>query len=165
MGILLKKFSRKHLNISREWMNNKELCCLFNRRYKYLSRVAQMIWYKKLLMDKTQVTFGIEVNKVYVGNIGLKNIDRQNKKAEYYIFIGDKSYRGKGVGENSTQQLLKYVRKNLHLHKIYLCVDKDNIAARRLYKKVGFIEEGVLKDELILENKFITMVRMAYFYN
>lgn len=105
----------------------------------------------------------IEVDGVYVGNIGLKNIDKVNKKAEYYIFIGDKNYWSRGIGTVSTNNFLEYIKKNWKLHKIYLHVDESNLAARKLYQKVGFEIEGKLRDELYRDKKYLTMIRMAYF--
>jgi len=165
MKIKLVKFSKKHLKESREWLNDKEISKLFNRAYKPLTLTSQQKWYEKVIKDKSQLIFAIVVDGVYVGNVGLKNIDFLNKKCEYYIFIGDKKYWGKGVGYESTRQLLSYVKKNLKLHKIYLQVDQKNAPARKLYFKIGFKEEGILKDELIRNGKYITMIRMAYFIN
>jgi len=95
----------------------------------------------------------------------LKNIDYLNKKAEYYIFIGNKNYWGRGIGIIATKKFLNYIKQHLKLHKIYLHVDWSNFVAKKLYKKVGFIKEGILKGELLREKKYIMMIRMAYFFN
>lgn len=165
MKVKLVIFNKKHLPDSRLWMNDEEICRLFDRVYKPLSVVAQKKWHAKLLRDKTQLIFTIEVEGVYVGNIGLKNIDYLNKKAEYYIFIGNRNYWNKGIGTISTKKFLNYIKKHFKLHKIYLHVNRSNLVARKLYKKTGFLQEGILKDELFREEKHITMVRMAYFFN
>jgi len=164
MKVKLILFSEKHLPASRRWLNNKEFCRLFGRVYRPLSIKSQKDWYFKLKKDKTQLIFAIEVDDIYIGNIGLKNIDYQNKKAEYYIFIGSKNYRGKGVGKISSRKFFAYLKKNLKIHKIYLQVDQTNIAARKLYDKLGFKEEGILKDELLRGGKYRTIIRMAYFF-
>jgi len=163
MKIKLVKFSKNNLEKSREWLNDKEISRLFNRVYKPLTPAAQKKWYAEVIKDKSQLIFAIVVDGVYVGNVGLKNIDFLNKKCEYYIFIGDKNYWGRGIGSAGTKQLLSYVKKNLKLHKIYLQVDKNNAPARKLYLKIGFKEEGILRDELIRDGEYITMIRMAYF--
>lgn len=163
MKVELVPFGKKHLKDSRLWMNDREICRLFKRVYKPLTVARQRQWYKKLLKDKTQLVFAIEVDGVYVGNVGLKNIDYLNKKAEYYIFIGNKNYWNRGIGTISTQKFLSYIKKHLRLHKIYLHVDQFNLGARKLYQKTGFEKEGVLKDELLREKRYITMIRMAHF--
>lgn len=163
MNIKLTPFNKEHLKNSRFWMNDREICRLFGRVYKFLTVDAQKKWHEKLLNDKTQLIFAIEVDGIYVGNVGLKNIDFLNKKAEFYIFIGNKEYWGKGIGTIASGEFLNNIKK-LKLHKIYLHVDVSNITAIKLYKKVGFKEEGALKDELIREKKYVIMIRMAYFY-
>jgi len=164
MNVKLVPFTKKHLKDSRLWMNDRELCRLFNRIYRFLTVTSQGQWYAKLLRDKTQLIFAIEVDGIYVGNAGLKNIDYINKKAEYYIFIGNKEYWGKGISTLATKKFLNYTKKRLKFHKIYLHVNQFNLAARKLYQKTGFKKEGVLRDESLREKKYITMIRMAYFF-
>ena len=163
MNVSIKKFGFKYLEKSRRWMNDKELCRSFNRHFKFLTLNAQKVWYQKLLKDKTQIIFAIEVDGVYVGNVGLKNIDYQNKKAEYYIFVGDVNFRGKGVGQAATKHFLSYIKKNTGLHKIYLHVEYTNLPAIKLYTKVGFVKEGILHDDICLNQKYVTMIHMAFF--
>lgn len=165
MHVKLQKFGKKNLEKSRGWMNDKDLCRLFNRRFKFLTVAGQRRWYENLLKDKTQLVFAIYANGVYVGNVGLKGIDKENNKAEYYIFIGESSYRGKGVGLESTKKLLNFIRKSLNLNKVYLHVDSKNLPAIKLYKKIGFKREGILLCELFINKKYITMIRMAYYFN
>src|SRR3989338_1291681 len=50
-----------------------------------------------LLSDRTRKTFAIEVDGNHVGNIGLKEIKYETKKAELFIEIGESDYRGLGV--------------------------------------------------------------------
>ena len=162
MNIKLIPFSKKHLEFSRRWMNDKEICRLFNRTYKPLSVAAQQSWFKKIMKDETQLILAIETRGVYVGNVGLKSIDLVNKKCEFYIFIGDKEYWGKGIGTEATKIIIDRVKK-MKIHKIYLHVDETNLAARKMYQKTGFVEEGILKDELLRSGKYINMIRMALF--
>ena len=49
-------------------------------------------------------------------------------------------YRGIGIGTNIMKYLLDYCNNN-NIEKIYLTVDKENIIAKNLYEKLGFIIE------------------------
>ena len=163
MTVRLILFSKKHLPASRRWLNDKEFCRLFGRVYQPLSTSSQQDWYVNVKKDAKQLILAIEVDGIYVGNIGLKNIDYWNKKAEYYIFIGNKKYRHRGIGGISSRKFFIYIEKKLNLHKIYLHVDQTNLPAIKLYHKLGFQQEGELKDELIRDKKYRTIIRMAYF--
>ena len=57
--------------------------------------------------------------------------------------------------------LLKNAFKDLKLNKVWLMTFSTNIKARRLYTKVGFKKEGVLKEDYLLRGEFHDIVRMA----
>jgi len=50
--------------------------------------------------------------------LGLVNIDYRNRKAELYIAIGDREYRGKNLGSKALQIALKYAFEELVKSKI-----------------------------------------------
>lgn len=72
------------------------------------------------------------------GTSFLKNIDLDNKIAEFGIFIGDSIYRGKGIGAIATAQTVKIGFQNLPVERIYLSVFSNNMGAIKSYKKAGF---------------------------
>lgn len=96
-----------------------------------------------------------------VGSVFLRDIDHENKKAEYGIFIGEDSARGKGIGTKAAKAIVQYGFNELHLHKIFLRVLADNVRAVKSYKKAGFIQEAYLKDELILNGEYRDIILMA----
>ena len=97
----------------------------------------------------------IEYGTVPVGLIGLLNIDRKNLKAEYYIVIGEKDYRGLGIAKRASLKLLKYAFEELKLNKIYLYTEVDNVSAQKMFEKVGMRKEGLLKDDLYYNNRYV----------
>lgn len=96
-----------------------------------------------------------------VGSVFLRDIDRQNRKAEYGIFIGEDSARAKGVGTEAARAIVQYGFSELKLHKIFLRVLADNEGAIRSYAKAGFIKEAYLKDEVLLNGEYRDIVLMA----
>lgn len=105
----------------------------------------------------------IEYDSIPVGLIGLLAIDRDNKKAEYYISMGEDGYKQKGIATAATEMILRFAFSELGLHKIYLNVDEDNIAACRLYEKTGFVCEGVFRDDLVKDGSYINRKRYSIF--
>jgi RimJ/RimL family protein N-acetyltransferase len=91
-----------------------------------------------LLSDKTRKTFAIEAEGLHVGNVGLKEIDHEQGKAELFIEIGEKEYRGRGVGKAAMTILLDYVFFNMGLSEVCLEVLEFNGPALKLYKELGF---------------------------
>ncbi len=111
--------------------------------------------------NTTRIDCVIEYQGIPVGLIGLLSLDIKNKKAEFYISMGDDSFKRKGIGFNATKLILEYAFGVLGLHKVYLNVDADNIPACKLYEKVGFVCEGLFKDDLIKNDNYIDRKRYA----
>ncbi|MCA9506972.1 MAG: GNAT family N-acetyltransferase [Myxococcales bacterium] len=91
-----------------------------------------------LLDDLTHRSFAIIYNKKHVGNVGFKNVDLEQKKAECFIEIGDKRSRQKGVAQKAMELLLAFGVRVLKLKMVELEVLEFNVAAIKIYKKLGF---------------------------
>ena len=75
----------------------------------------------------------------HIGNIKFEPILKE-ESACIGILIGEPDYRGIGTGKECLEILLDYVFIRFNLDFIYLGVDLNNHDARKLYKKLGFIE-------------------------
>lgn len=91
----------------------------------------------------------------YLGTISLKNINCINMTAEYAIALRKKA-RGQGVASEATQLLLKKGFVDMGLHRIYLTVFADNMAAIKLYEKNGFVYEGELRDHIMRNGQYVS---------
>lgn len=94
-----------------------------------------------------------EDGKEYLGTISLKDIDLENKNAEYAICLR-KCAMGKGIAYEATQYVLQYAFSELELHRVYLNVLSDNEKAIHLYERCGFQFEGEWKEHLYLKGKY-----------
>jgi RimJ/RimL family protein N-acetyltransferase len=77
-----------------------------------------------------------------IGRCLLSGIDHINRKAMFGIVIGEKSYWGKGYGQEATRLMLDYGFNLLNLNSIMLGVFSFNTQAINCYLKVGFKEIG-----------------------
>ena len=57
-----------------------------------------------------------------VGTVFLKEIDREHLRAEYAIFIGEETARGRGIGSEAARLMTDYGFRQLGLNRIYLCL-------------------------------------------
>ena len=69
--------------------------------------------------------------------------------------IGCHEYKGRGIASKATELILKYGFYKLGLNKIYLYTEIGNIAAQKLFEKIGFKKEGLLKNDLICNGRKI----------
>lgn len=79
-----------------------------------------------------------------IGYACLASIANTHRVArEFGIVIGDHTLWGRGYGYEAARLLLDYGFQRLSLHRVELQVLEFNDRARHLYRKLGFIEEGV----------------------
>lgn len=119
-----------------------------------LTKETHLNWFHNKILTGEVEQFIIieESSNTSVGSTYLRDIDLKNSKAEFGIFIGEESARGKGFGTAATKLILKYGFETLGLHKIYLRVFTNNLSAIKAYEKAGFTYEGTAKDDIRLPN-------------
>ena len=83
----------------------------------------------------------------YLGTVSLKHVDRANGTAEYAISMRACA-RGTGAARRATEDVLRFAFDALSLHKVYLNVLATNARAIRFYEKVGFVREGIAREQL-----------------
>lgn len=103
-----------------------------------------------------------ETNHV-IGHVGIYKIDKRIRRAEYGILIGTKYARGKGWGTKITNFMSEYGFNQLGLHKIKALVLKENLPSYYMFKKCGYVDEGVLVDENFKNGRYYDVVMMARF--
>jgi RimJ/RimL family protein N-acetyltransferase len=96
--------------------------------------------------DPHSVNYAIETSDAeFLGGIGLMHIDQRNHSAELGIGIARVEDWGRGFGTEATILMLRHGFEELNLHRIHLRVYEYNARGQRSYTKVGFVEEGRLR--------------------
>ena len=95
-----------------------------------------------------------------IGRTILFSIDQLNRKAMFGIFIGEKSFWGKGYGQEATRLTLDYGFSLLNLNNITLGVLAFNQRAIRAYEKVGFKQVGQRRQVRIIDNQKYDVILM-----
>lgn len=96
-----------------------------------------------------------------VGSVYYRDVDPDNRSAEYGIFIGEEDARGKGFGTETAQLFTRFGFDQLGLHRISLRLLAENLPARRSYEKAGFVQEGIFHDMVMLDGQYRDVVFMA----
>jgi RimJ/RimL family protein N-acetyltransferase len=117
-----------------------------------------------LIINKTNFwTIKIKDTDKHIGNIKIDPIDFYNGFAELGIMIGAKEEWGKGYAQEAINLVIDYCFNSLKVRKINLGVLSENVAAVKLYLKIGFVIEGTLKYQVKFDNKYIDTIKMAIF--
>lgn len=96
-----------------------------------------------------------------IGVALLHSLNEKDKHARYAVAIFNKENWNKGYGYEITQCVLEYAFKKLKLHRIDLRVLDYNKRAIESYKKNGFIEEGLLRENAFINEKWHNDVIMS----
>lgn len=140
------------------WRNDPEIRDQ-SLSYRFpVTEVMEENWYRKILTgeDQSKVFFAIENkdDRMHIGVIHLYDIDYIASNAYFSIVIGDKTHHSKGKARDAMHILFKFAFNHLNLHKINLEVASFNHKALKLYAIFGFIQEGLLKQQIFLCGKF-----------
>jgi len=134
LNITLEVFDESYLPLSRKWLEDSEIRNMINAHQQSVQE--QKIWYDNLINKTDYLIWGIESDGYKIGACGLKNIT--NTECEYWGYIGEKSFWGKGAG-SIILKLVEEKAKDLNIKRIWLKVRNDNERAIRLYNKCGFV--------------------------
>lgn len=99
----------------------------------------------------------------HIGNIKLDQFDWIARTCELGILIGDPNYRGKGIGKEVCRLVLKYAFEKLNIRKVFLAVFANNPGAKALYEKIGFVQEGCLRQHVWRDGEFVDLYQMGIF--
>lgn len=87
-----------------------------------------------------------------IGVAFLHSVDTGDKRARYAVAIYNKENWNKGYGNEITQCVLRYAFNDLKLHKVDIRVLEYNKRAIASYKKNGFVQEGILRENTLINN-------------
>ncbi len=155
MKISIRKFNKNDIPFKVAWINNP-----LNNKYLHYDLPLEIEktekWFDKNKDRTDRYDATILADNKPVGLIGILEIDSKNKKGEYYVTLGDREYLGKDIAKEASKLVLKYAFESLGLNKVYLYTEYDNIGAQKLFEKVGFIKEGLLKDDLLSKGVYVS---------
>lgn len=133
--IQLVEFDRHFLECSWRWLQDEELRKLIMA--PVFDKVRQEEWFASLSEKKDYLIWGVAAAGEPIGVCGLKHLTADT--GEYWAYIGNKMFWGRGIGGEILQRLLA-IAKGMGLKSLSLRVWTENLRAISLYRKFGFIE-------------------------
>ena len=142
------------------WFNDHEVTYYLGRDGP-LTLEEEERWFANYKAKTDELIFAITVADTHIGNVGLHNIDLPNRRADVGIMIGEKSFWSKGLGTDALRAVLRYAFDELRLNKVSLDVIDYNERAIRAYERLGFVREGVKREDLLKRGQFVDVIRMS----
>ncbi|PNZ24947.1 Spermidine N1-acetyltransferase [Staphylococcus petrasii] len=159
--INLRALKKSDSNLILNWMKNDKLRYLIGTVYP-ITELEHENWFQNRMLEKDNRMFVIELeNETSIGIIGFKNLDWVNRNAELFIYIGEEAYWGKGYGTQALELMTKFAFNSLNLHMLYLEVFSYNKNATKTYERLGFKQDGVLRQSKFQDGKYYDKIIMS----
>ena len=159
--VVLRAFEREDLKHLHRWQNDEELMRLARSwpDHAISTEAVQARYEKAVTGDEGEDRYYMIQEKDGGGPVGWATltINRWTRRvldADLGIAIGEKDRWSKGYGTEVVALLLREAFEQLNLHRVGWWTNSDNAASLALAKKMGFQEEGRLRDALFFDNRY-----------
>ncbi|MBP1950952.1 GNAT family N-acetyltransferase [Virgibacillus litoralis] len=127
------------------------------------SRLGVQSWFENISTDSSRIDLIIclQENNQPIGDIAMLDIDHQNRNSVVRISIFEQEFWGNGYGTEAMSNLLEFGFEILNLHRIGLDVYSFNKRGIKSYEKLGFKQEGIIRDELFYNGEYHDSVIMG----
>jgi N-acetyltransferase len=96
-----------------------------------------------------------------IGFANFRDVHPKGRSCEIGIGIGEPDQWGKHLGREALALEVAYLQEQLGIHRIGLSVVSHNDRAIWMYKSLGFVVEGIERDGIGREDRFLDDVKMA----
>lgn len=110
---------------------------------------------------RSRIVYGIHLNSIAVGMVSLHDIDYVNRNAMFGIYVAEKNERNKGVGKSASIITLDFAFNAMGLKRVGLEVHNKMENAIHMYKKIGFVKEGVKRKAFFIDGSFVDVNFMS----
>lgn len=128
-----------------------------------ISHNEQEQWIEKFRNSDQSIKLMIELsNSKTIGMIMLENLDWKNRTVSFgcklHPFSKD---RIKGDIVDAINGMLQYVFFELGINCVYGVLQEENVFSRKLCKKIGFVEEGTLRQRVYKSGKYKNLISVS----
>ncbi|MFV0482760.1 MAG: GNAT family N-acetyltransferase [Bacteroidales bacterium] len=145
------------------WLNDEDV-------YKYLESggnytLSMLYEYVDNAVKKDIYFWAIHTKNKnnHIGNIKIDPINTRHNIAEYGIMMGEKNEWGKGYAKEASLVVIEFCFEILGIRKLNLGVVSKNKSAIKLYEKIGFVQESLLKKHGVYSGELCDIIRMSIF--
>ena len=144
-----------------EKLDNETDFMMFEPGERKISTEKQEELLRSIAESTSQEMFVAEVKGEIVGYIVSRGGSANRNRHALYIVIGVlQRYWGRGIGKQLMEALESWAIEN-GFHRLELTVMSHNERAISLYTKCGFEQEGVKRDSLLVNGKYVNEFYMS----
>jgi RimJ/RimL family protein N-acetyltransferase len=122
----------------------------------------EMDWINSYLKNDNSILLVAEYENQLIGNIDVTGSQRERMMHTGMIGMGMlEEWRNSGLGTLLMEKAIAWSKQNAILELLWLQVYTANHAALHLYKKMGFIENGIIKNYFKHETDYFDVMTMS----
>lgn len=139
-----------------KWMNDPAVNQYLETRYVPQSQENIRRYVEKMDGNPDEIFLAIclKESDQHIGNIKLGPINWIHRFADISLLIGEKSIWGQGIATEAIRLLSRFAFGVLNLHKLRSGCYENNKGSARAFLKVGFVEEGALRKQWLVDGKY-----------
>ena len=127
-----------------------------------LTLVEEKHWVNSFIINDNSLLLVAEFENEIIGNIDLTGNRRKIMEHTAVIGMGMlKEWRNSGLGTELLKSVINWAKQNPILEIIWLQVYTENVLGMNLYKKMGFKENGIIKNFFKHEEKYFDNLTMS----
>jgi RimJ/RimL family protein N-acetyltransferase len=162
--VKLTAFTREDIAIMSPWYASMELLRYLRPDVAFpMTQEDEVDWFEAMRKDHHTYSFAVRTlaeNKL-IGGCSAMRINWPMRHCMVGIAIGDPKAQGKGYGTDAMRVLLRYCFMELNLNRVALQVYSYNMRAVNSYLKIGFQQEGVLRETLLRDGAYHNIIMMS----
>ncbi len=127
-----------------------------------VSLEKEINYIKKLEKEDNQIMLVAVIGEEIISTLSYSGGHRSRIRhcGEFGISV-KKKYWNNGVGKAMINSMFDWAKTSKYCEKINLKVREDNETAIKLYKKMGFIQEGLIVNDMKINNEFVSSIFMG----
>lgn len=139
----------------------------FGSSYEEESVLREEEWKKKLTSPDVRKTYAARVGGriVAIAGVRFEHLAKVAHMATLVAVFTDPDFRGRGIAIQLIKKILDDLRADPKIVKVRLSVGVEQIAARRLYEKLGFVQAGVARKEIRIGGTYHDQVQMELLFD
>jgi RimJ/RimL family protein N-acetyltransferase len=163
-SVTLRPLAEADVDAIMTWVNDPQIVgSIASFSGEPFTREQELAYVRRMMASEDDRVFSIvrAADGGYLGQVGLHQIHRRSRVARLACIIGSRSEMGRGYGTAAVARILDHAFGHEELHKVWLMIFSTNQRSRRVYERLGFQEEGVLREEYFHEGTWHDMARMS----
>ncbi|ABZ94469.1 Acetyltransferase [Leptospira biflexa serovar Patoc strain 'Patoc 1 (Ames)'] len=146
-----------------KWFNDPEVCFGNSHGVFPVNQKSLVEYIDNSYKSNQQLVFAMIENKnhTHIGNISLQGINWINRTAEFAIFLGEKSYWGKGLAVQAGNLIVNHGFSDMNLNRIYCGTFSNNQGMIKLAKALKMTQEGVRRKAIYKNGIYLDMIEFG----